>query len=189
MIRRLRAARPLRASQSLTTPSLAGGGDEPAVGAEGDAVDDPGVAVEDAADPAGGGVPEPDDRPAVGGGEPSAVGAEGDATDAVGVAAEDLHVPVGLLVEGGRVADLDPAVAAGGGEPAAVGAEGDAPDDVGVAVQGEDLLAGLGVPELRVRSAPAEASRRPSGLKATPKTTPEWPRRDRSSDGWPRPRA
>src|SRR5262249_42063135 len=129
----------------------AGAGQPRAVGAEADAADEAGVALQGADLLAALGVPDLHRSIHAGRGEELAVGAEAHAEDTTVVALEgekflacfrvpELHLP-------GNVLPLRIPQVAGGGEALAVRTEADAENIAGVALEGEDFLPGPGVPD------------------------------------------
>ena len=64
------------------------------------------------------------------------------------MAAEGQEARLGPVLRGGTIGDPDPAIPARGSEPDAVRAERYAPDGVGVTADGNELLAGVDIPEL-----------------------------------------
>ena len=74
-----------------------------------------------------------------------------------------------------EVPDANRAVGSGAQDASSIGAEGDGVDGLAVSAEAPPAAPGLGVPDRTVPSSEPLASRVPSGLNATSRTTPEWP--------------
>ena len=125
--------------------------------------------------PAVGSVPEPDRLVHRGRGDPRAVGAEGQPADLIFVPGRSRQRRPVL-----RIPEADGAIReiAAGGEDLAVRSIGQRMDSRRMAAQGGDERARARASQIRAtESRPMEASRRPSGLKATARTMSVWPRR------------
>jgi hypothetical protein len=90
--------------------------------------------------------------------------------------------PPGVAGEGAellpalQVPDLQGAIPGAGDRPAAVRGQGHRPDRAGVAGEGAELLPLSRSQTFRVLSSEPETARRPSGVRATARTRPVWPR-------------
>ena len=147
----------------------------PPIRAEGDLVDPPRMPPQDLDRPARGPVPEPHRLVQGRRGEPRPIGTERQPLDLVLVPGR--HGP---RRPGRRVPQADGAVRglAARGDELAVGAVGERMEARLRPAQGRHLLPRLRVPEAAERiPCPAEAIRRPSGLKAMARMVPVWPRR------------
>ena len=152
----------------------AGRGQPTTVRAKGRPGHGPRVAADGAKDSARFDVPDMDDARAVGGGDAPAIGGEGGAQHRSAMAPVGVH-----KFSTCRLPDLDAVVEAGGDQVLAVGAEGNAAQ-VARAAQELTRCRLARSQTIAVPSHPAEASCRPSGLKATLKTLALCPSRAKS---------